>query len=157
VDRAFKKLDQLKPNIVWWSYVGQSRQMLASGEAVMIVTYDNGIYFFNKTQKTNFGISRKDAITHVNYWGIVSGTQHEDNAYKFLQYASEPKPQAEVSNLLAISVPNRDALALVTDDLRPNLSANPANLAQSTNSDVDFWINNIDALQKRFDAWVAGE
>lgn len=157
VDRAFKKLDALKKDIVWWTNVGQSRQMLASGEVVMTVTFDNGIRFFNKTQKTNLGAVLKDAITHVDYWAIIAESPQIDNAYKFLEYASQPEPQAAVTNMLAISVPNRNALPLTSDDIRPFVSTDPENLKSTFKSDADFWINNYDALAKRFDTWVAGQ
>ena len=35
VERAFKKLDQLKPNLVWWEKGSQPPQLLASGEVTM--------------------------------------------------------------------------------------------------------------------------
>ena len=35
VDRAFKKLDQLKPDIQWWEAGAQPPQFLASGDVVM--------------------------------------------------------------------------------------------------------------------------
>ncbi|MCW6507813.1 ABC transporter substrate-binding protein [Lichenifustis flavocetrariae] len=155
VDRAFKKLDELKPNIIWWTNPGQSRQLLASGETVMSATYDNGIYFFNRTQKTDFGTTRKDAITHTDYWAVLAGSKHEAIAYKFLNYASDAKPAAVLSDALAISVPNSEAVALVPAELRPNLSALPSNMAQAVRSDAQFWVNHYDALSKRFDAWAA--
>src|SRR5438445_807411 len=36
-DRAFKKLDELKPSIIWWTNVSQVPDMLASGEVTMSV------------------------------------------------------------------------------------------------------------------------
>ena len=155
VDRAFKKLDQLKPNIVWWTNPGQSRQMLASGEVTMSTTYDNGIRYFNKTQGTDFGLVRKDAVTHVNYYAIIAGSKHIDTAYAYLNFASKPQAQAAVTNGLAISVPNRKALPLVDKDLQPYLTTNPENLKDALQSDAKFWLNNFDALATRFNAWVA--
>lgn len=155
VERAFRKLDRLKSNIVWWNNPGQSRQMLASGEVVMSATYDNGIRFFNRTQGTDFGVVAKDAITHVNYFAIVVNTKHSDNAYTFINFASKPDSQAAVANGLAISVPNKKALALVDKDLQPFLSVTSDNLKDTLKSDPKFWLNNYDDLQKRFDAWLS--
>ncbi|MBD0417439.1 ABC transporter substrate-binding protein [Oryzicola mucosus] len=155
VDRAFKKLDELKPNIVWWQNPGQSRQMLAAGEIVMSVTYDNGIRFFNKTQGTNFGLVRSNTITHVNYWALVEGSKNVDNAYAFLNYAAKPEVQAAVTNGLAISTPNRKAMDFVQSDLKPFLTSNPNNLKESLKLDPQFWVDNYDALSQRFDAWVS--
>jgi len=155
VDRAFKKLNEIKPNIIWWQNPGQSRQMLVSGEVIMSVTYDNGIRFFNKTQGTNFGLVRKDAITHVNYWAIAATSKHVENAYKFLNYASSAKAQAAVTNGLAISTPNRNAMEYVDADLKPYLTANPEYLKVALPVNAEFWLNNYDAISQRFDTWLA--
>ncbi len=43
VDRAFKKLDQLKPHIQWWEAGAQPPQYLASGDVVMSSAYNGRI------------------------------------------------------------------------------------------------------------------
>ncbi|WP_293795274.1 ABC transporter substrate-binding protein [uncultured Bosea sp.] len=157
VDRAFRKLDAIKSSVVWWQNPGQSRQMLASGEVALAVTYDNGIRFFNKTQGTDFGLVRKDAIVHVDFWGIVQGSKHVDKAYAFLNDAMGPQKQAAVTNGLAISTPNRKAMDLVDADLRPFLTPNPENLKEAISLDAKFWLDNTDALTQRFEAWLASK
>ena len=154
-DGVDRKLDEIKPHIVWWQNPGQSRQMLASGEIIMSVTYDNGIRFFNKTQGTNFGLVRKDAITTVNYWALVAGSKNVDNAYAFLNFSAKPEVNAAVTNGLAISTPNRKAMDLVQDDLKPFLTSNPDNLSDSLTQDAQFWVDNYDELARRFEAWRA--
>src|SRR4249919_3866956 len=51
VDRAFKKLDQLKPDLVWWEKGAQPPQLLASGEAVMVDAYNGRIDAANTKDK----------------------------------------------------------------------------------------------------------
>lgn len=155
VNRAFKKLDQLKPNIVWWTNPGQSRQMLSSGEVAMSTTYDNGIVYFNQSQGTDFGYVRKDAIMHINYYAIIAGTKHLDNAYSFLNYATKAKTEAAISNGLAIAVPNRDALKYAKADLKPFLIESAKGSKTSLKSNAEFWLDNFDAIARRFNAWVS--
>src|SRR3546814_10310184 len=38
VDRAFRKLDEIKPHVVWWSSISQVPDLLGSREVVMSVT-----------------------------------------------------------------------------------------------------------------------
>src|ERR1700730_7922957 len=56
VDRAFKKLDELKPNIVWWTNVSQVPDMLASGELTMSVATPARLIAANKNDKRNFKV-----------------------------------------------------------------------------------------------------
>ncbi len=45
VDRAFKKLDEIKPHVkVWWSAGAQPPQLLADGEVSMVTAYNGRIY-----------------------------------------------------------------------------------------------------------------
>ncbi len=44
VDRAFKKLEQLKPHVlVWWSSGAQSAQVLKDGEVDMVAAWNGRI------------------------------------------------------------------------------------------------------------------
>src|SRR5262249_9566979 len=48
VDRAFKKLDTIKKEVVWWTAGAQAPQLLASGEVVMTTAWNGRIYNANK-------------------------------------------------------------------------------------------------------------
>jgi putative spermidine/putrescine transport system substrate-binding protein len=56
VDRAFKKLDTIKKDIVWWEAGAQPPQLLASGEVVMATAWNGRIFNANKVDKKNFKI-----------------------------------------------------------------------------------------------------
>lgn len=155
VDRAFAKLTELKPNILWWSNPGQSRQMLASGDAIMIATYDSGVNAFNLNEGTENQVVWHNSIRHIDYWAVPKGTSNLATAMQFLDFASRPEPQAKLASKMGISVPNKDALALVKPEVVPILSANPEHLKDALQSDAAFWLDNYDALNQRFTAWVS--
>lgn len=155
VDRAFKKLDELKNNIVWYTNAGQARQMLASGETIMSATYTAGLLSMNKYEQTTFGVSSDGSIRHTDYWAVVNNRSNDDNIYKFLNYATEPKPQADFANATLNSVPNSDAATYMADDVRPVLVAGPESTKSSLISNSEFWLNNFDALNQRFENWLA--
>ena len=56
VDRAFKKLDEIKPNLLWWESGAQPLQYLASGEVVMATAFNGRVTGMNRTEGTNFKI-----------------------------------------------------------------------------------------------------
>ena len=51
VERAFKKLDQLKANIQWWEAGAQAPQLLAAGDVVMTSAYNGRIATAQKEGK----------------------------------------------------------------------------------------------------------
>ena len=56
VDRAFKKLDELSPNLVWWEAGAQPLQLLASGEVAMTSAYNGRITAINKSEDRKFKV-----------------------------------------------------------------------------------------------------
>lgn len=61
VDRAFKKLDQIKPNIQWWESGAQPLQWLVSGDVVMTSAY-NGRVTAAQKEGHDFHIVWNDSI-----------------------------------------------------------------------------------------------
>jgi putative spermidine/putrescine transport system substrate-binding protein len=163
VDRAFKKLDELKPNLLWWAYAGQARQQVASGEVVMTSTYDGPVHFMNQSEKTNVGVVLTNAMTHTDYWAIVDGTKHADNAYKFLDYSAGAEPQSKWEAQMLNPAPNRDALAMIPVDAQKIVSGTLDQLENAPAdrrplaSDTVFWLDHYDELSKRFEAWSSSK
>ena len=148
-DRAFNKIKELQPDIIWYTNPGQSRQMHASGEATMIATYDSGINATNINDGLKNKVVSNNSIRHIDYWAIPKGTQNLDTAYEFLNFATDAGRQAELASKMGISVPNTDALAKVDPNVLPVLSANPDNIKTAIQSDPQFWLDNYDALNQR--------
>jgi putative spermidine/putrescine transport system substrate-binding protein len=48
-----------------------------------------------------------------------------------------------------------NAASQVPADLQADLPTDPANMEQAVSLDVDFWIDNSEALTQRFNAWLA--
>ncbi|NOJ44596.1 extracellular solute-binding protein [Bradyrhizobium australiense] len=44
VDRAFKKLDTMKKDVVWWTSGAQPPQLLADGQVIMTAVWNGRIY-----------------------------------------------------------------------------------------------------------------
>ncbi len=73
VERAFKKLDQLKPNLVWWEKGSQPPQLLASGEVAMTDAYNGRIAAANDKDKKNFKIVWTNNLYTIDSWVIMKG------------------------------------------------------------------------------------
>jgi len=67
VDRAFNKLSQLKPHLIWWEKGAQPPQMLASGEAAMVSAYNGRIAArTDRQEELQDGLERQPL--HVDSW-----------------------------------------------------------------------------------------
>jgi putative spermidine/putrescine transport system substrate-binding protein len=155
VERAFKKLDTIKDNIVWWKAGAQPPQLLASGEVTMTMVYNGRIDAANKNEHKNFGIVWNGALYTIDSWVILKGSPNKDAAHKFLEFAGAPQNQAKFSETIAYGTANKDAAALLPPTVLANLPTAPDHLMSTEEINVPFWLENIDRLTERFNKWVA--
>ncbi len=128
VDRAFKKLDTIKKDIVWWEAGAQPPELLANGEVVMTSAWNGRIGNAIKEGK-NFKIVWDYQEFDWDFWSIPAGTKNLDGAYDFIKYASDPKQHVaavEIHRLRADA--HVDAIALVDPAIAPTLPTYPDNM-----------------------------
>jgi len=154
VDRAFKKLDQLKPNIQWWEAGAQPPQFLASGDVVMSSAYNGRIDTAQKEGK-NLKAVWTGSIYDVDSWAIPKGSPKLKEAMDFIKHASLPENQAVYSNKIAYGPTNLKAIQKVDPKSAANLPTWPANLKNALALDVNFWVEHGEELEERFNAWAA--
>jgi putative spermidine/putrescine transport system substrate-binding protein len=155
VDRAFKKLDELKPNIVWWTSGNQPMQLLGSGEVAMTTSYNGRIRGANAENNRDFRIMWAGNILNVDSWVILKGSPNKDAAVKLLEFLGRTDRQVEWPTKLGYGVGNVEAQAKLAPELAATLPTAPANMEVGLTIDADFWIENIDKLNERFTAWAA--
>ncbi|KQT55209.1 MULTISPECIES: ABC transporter substrate-binding protein [unclassified Aureimonas] len=155
VDRAFAKLDTIKKDLVWWESGAQPIQLLASGEVVMTSAYNGRLAGINKSEGKNFQIVWPGSIYAIDSWVVLKGSPNKEAAFDFIQFASLPENQSKLPDFIAYGLPNKEAGAMLKPDVAAQLPTAPANLDVSIPLDGDFWVDNVEALTTRFNAWVA--
>lgn len=155
VERAFKKLDALKPHLIWWEKGSQPPQLLAAGEVAMASAYNGRISAANDKEKRNFKIVWANSLYTIDSWVIMKGTPNRAQAEGFLQFVSEPSNQKNLPPKIPYGVTTKAATALIAPAVLPNLPTAPDNIATALYINEPFWVENIDKLNQRFNAWVA--
>jgi putative spermidine/putrescine transport system substrate-binding protein len=155
VDRAFAKLDQLKANIVWWEKGAQPPQLLASGEVVMTDAYNGRIDAANNKDKKNFKIAWTNNLYTIDSWVIMKGSPNKADAEKYLVFVNDPNNQKNLPTKIAYGVTAKAATAMIDAKVLDNLPTAPANFQGSLYINDKFWLENLDKLNQRFNAWVA--
>ena len=93
VDRAFKKLDTIKKDIVWWDAGAQPPQLLASKEVVMTTAWNGRIQNAIDQRQAPFGIVWDNQILEYDMIAIPKGAKNLDLAYKYLAYVGRARGQ----------------------------------------------------------------
>lgn len=117
VDRAFKKLDELKPSIIWWESASQMVQLLSSGEVAMTMAYDGRINNLNKNEKRNLKIVWPGSVYATDFWVILKGAENKEKAMDFIAFASQPENMVKLPEIMAYGLPNKIAAAKIPPKL----------------------------------------
>ncbi|MGH8433184.1 MAG: ABC transporter substrate-binding protein [Pseudomonas sp.] len=151
LDRAFKKLDSIKPDIVWWGGGAQSQQLLASGEASLGQFWNGRVYALQQ-DGAPVGVSWKQNLVMADFLVIPKGAKNKDAAMRFIANASSAKGQAEFANLTAYAPVNLDSISQLTPELAPNLPT--AYAKDQVTLDFAYWAKNGPAIATRWNEWL---
>jgi putative spermidine/putrescine transport system substrate-binding protein len=154
VDRAFKKLDTIKQNIVWWESGAQAPQLLADGAVVMTQAYNGRISDAAKKDNKPFKTVWDAQVYDFDWWAVPTGAKHADAAAKFIVSASQPKAYADLSKYIAYAPPRKDAIALIDKQRLADLPTAPENFKRALQINANFWADNADQINKRFQVWL---
>lgn len=154
VDRAFRKLDQIKPSIQWWESGAQPMQFLASGDVVMSTAY-NGRVFAAQEEGAPMKIVWSDSLYAIDSWAIPRGSRNKQAAEDFIAFSLKPEQQKIHTVRLGYGSVNLGTTELLDPALVERLNTAPANLQQAVPVDFSFWVDHGEDLEQRFNAWAA--
>ena len=154
VDRAFAKLDEIKPHVVkFWSAGAEPIQLIAEGEAYMGVAW-NGRIKVMQDEGVDAVMVWQDANTDSSYYGIPVGCDNKNAAETYLSAWANPEWVANWAN----DIPYPGFVAGLMENLDPqvaaNMPTNPDNAAKSFLTDWAFWGQNRENLEERWIEWL---
>ncbi|RKP48475.1 ABC transporter substrate-binding protein [Trinickia fusca] len=153
-DRAFKKLDELKPNIQWWEAGAQPPQFLVAGDVVMSTAYNGRIDAAQREGK-NLKVVWAGSIYDLDYWAIPRGTPNKAEAEQFIAYSLSSKSQQDYAKHIAYGPANVAAIGSLDAKTLSNLPNSPANGKSAVLQDAAFWTDYGDELEQRFASWAS--
>jgi putative spermidine/putrescine transport system substrate-binding protein len=155
IDRAFKKLDEIKRDVVWWTAGSQGPQLLASGEVALGDIYASRALSANKSDSRNFKVVWNQSVYAIDYFVILKGSPNKSKAVELLKFMTQPAVQkdfpAEANQGITTVEGNKEIPRAVSE----NLPTDPENVKVALALDVEFWVDNIDQLTQRFNAWAS--
>ncbi len=159
IDRAFRKLEQLRPYIVWWQDEVEAARLLASGEVLMTTAPSTGIAEAIRQDGRAFTLQWTGAVTSVVAMAIVRPNSNQAgpnqaNAIRLLAQATDPRTQAALATAAALGPLARGALDTIPPEAQALLPTSPAALGATLPADEAFWRDNLARLAQRFDAWL---
>lgn len=154
VDRAFAKLEEIRPHVdVWWTGGAQASQLLQSGEVDMLPTW-------NARAQTIIdaggpvAIQWSQGLYSIEGWGIPAGNPRAELGEAFIRSCADPARQARFTERLAYGPTHPAAYESIPPERSAALPTAEANLDRLILADPDWWDEHKESAQERFSAWL---
>ncbi len=155
IDRAFKKLDEIKPHItVWWSQGAQSATLIGDGEIDLISIW-NGRCQAVIDAGAPVELVWNQSHSDCGVWFAPKGGMRRKQAMQFLDFALEAEPQGRMCDIIPYGPSNPEALKFMS----------PASIAKSPTSPehakIAYWpdthwiVSRNAKLNERWAQWIA--
>ena len=121
----------------------------------MTDAYNGRIAAANAKEKKNFKIVWTNNLYTIDSWVVMKGSPNKADAEKYLLFVNDPNNQKNLPPKIPYGVTTKAATALIDKSVLPNLATAPENLASALSINDKFWLEHLDKLNQRFNAWVA--
>jgi len=154
LNRAFRKLDQIKRHInVWWTSGAQNTQLLQSGEVDMSDTWGARAYAAISAGAP-VKMRWEQGLYSTDGWSILRGTPRVDLTRRFVAFCMKPEQQAIYSTMVANGPSNQLAYNFMPPERAEVLPTSPANIRGLAVSNSEWWGANRSKVQERFQDWL---
>ncbi|MFV0296958.1 MAG: extracellular solute-binding protein, partial [Hyphomicrobiaceae bacterium] len=153
VERALKKLDEIKDNIIFYESNSQSQQLISDGAAACGTMYSNRAFGLVKNGG-KVGVSWDGHLRNTTLHIVPKAIQEPDIAWALINETLNAENQAHFANLQASAPTNPDALALVDEDVRPWLATHEENMPKGVQIDPVYWQDQMVANTERWQEWM---
>jgi putative spermidine/putrescine transport system substrate-binding protein len=154
VERAFRRLETIRPALRFWDQGSEPPRMLSAGEVTLAVAYNGRIDAANREDSADLGIVWAGQILAQDSWAILRDSPNRERALAFLRFAGEASVQAALPPRIPYGVTAQGAEAGLPDEVLANLPTAPDNARGALRIDDAFWHDHLDRLERRFTAWV---
>jgi putative spermidine/putrescine transport system substrate-binding protein len=156
VDRALKKLDTIKDQIVWWEGGSQAEQQLADGEVTMQMNYSNRVADLF-AQKVPVGMSWNQHLLSVSGLVVPKKTAHVSAAMTFVGWVVSAQHDAALARYgqpVGPANPKAVKYGPKSPSVRRFLPATYS--AQTVPINAAWWSANRERVAEKFQKWLQG-
>ncbi|WGF87250.1 polyamine ABC transporter substrate-binding protein [Marinivivus vitaminiproducens] len=156
VDRAFAKLEEIKPDIgIWWTSGAQSAQILRDREVDMVAAW-NGRITAIKNDGASAEFTFNDGILNADCLVIPKGAPNKELAMKAIAMFVSPEQQAVLPTLIDYGPINAKAFeqGVITSEQAAVLPSSPDNMKNQVIMNAEWWAENGPAIAERWTAFI---
>jgi mannopine transport system substrate-binding protein len=155
LERALKKLDQIKPHVqLWWKTGDQSQQGFRNGDYVIGMIWGTRATALRKENQP-VEMSWDGAFMLADMLQLLKGAPHPQETMELMKfYLDNPEVQARFTEKFSITPPSQDAIARMDEAAKKNIPTNPEIFKKLVTADAA-WINaNREKMLTHWNEWL---
>jgi putative spermidine/putrescine transport system substrate-binding protein len=150
LERATKKLDTIKKDIVFWGSGAESQDLLGKGEVAMAMIWNGRAYSAKNIDKKPVEIQWNGQFVTADYFVVPKGTPNKDLAMDFIAWATCKENNAAPSKYIPYGPTNK----LATADPSKVAELSVSNINDTTAYFDDAWVvENAQLLEDAYQEW----
>lgn len=166
---AFRRLDSIKKDIVWWDNAKQAATLLETGKAVMASGY-NGRFFNAQVNGAPITMIWDAQIIDWNVWVIPKNEKGKkdstdknkniDLSYEFIRFVTQTEKMARLAEIIPYGPSRKSALKRIGlhaekgFSMRDHLPTAKHHLARALFRDANWYANTLELRNARFWDWL---
>ena len=155
IDRALRCLSRLRKNVSgFWETGTEGMQLLERKDAVLGVLW-NGRAQSLIDKGVPLAIQWNQAKRHNVFWSILKNAPNRRNAQRFLDFAMQPRVQAELARLSNYGPANREAHRHIAPEIAAKLPDTSERVQASFPEDSAWWADNLGTVTERWNMWMS--
>jgi putative spermidine/putrescine transport system substrate-binding protein len=163
VERALAKLATIKDQTIWWSAGADTPQLLADGEVVIGSTYNGRLFSVIEEQNQPVAMLWDWQVFDYDGWSIPAGLPEDRLArvLDFVKFATDTQRLADQAAYISYGPARASSQPLVGNhatlgiDMGQHMPTNPNNQKNFLVNNIEWWADNQDDLEARFQAWLS--
>jgi len=155
LDRAFRKLDQLKPYIQWWDQPSQPAQWLAAGKVLLTSAPAPTVATAGASAHKRLAVQWTGSLTSTESFVVPQNAPRPAVSAIALAVAADPARQALLGAATGLGPAIREGVDLLPALAHAQNVAAADNLAGALAMDDGFWVDNKAKLEARFTEWLS--
>ncbi len=155
LDRAFKKLDEIKPHIkIWWQQGAQSQQLFQDGEVDLMMMWNGRATDLIRQGQPLTQVWNQAGLA-VNRWIVPKGTPNAGKAMEFINAALDPQKQANFAETLGYGPSVPSAFNLLSPEEAALQPGSPLHGNVEFEIDGQWWGENLADVLPRWQNWLS--
>jgi len=147
LDRAFKTLDRVKDDVIWWQAGAQAPQLLQDNEAQYAISWSGRVI-----GKEGIDTSFKDGMLDLSWFVIAKGTPEAEKEalYRWFREQTRADRQACVAQYISYPGPSPELEPMLPKDRLNEFPTTADNKVVQWLVDGQWWYDNAAEIEQRW-------